>query len=537
MNGFRSILKRNWRVIAGTVFINVVSSFGMVFAGYSLSFFFDAYEQECNRIKALALTFVVELVIWGAAMALYHISLLVRCKAKKIIKQDLRRMVGNRIGSLHYPDLRAKDSGNLVSWLVNDVEQIYEQTFATLLSGTEALSAALFSLCALFFLSPFIGAAALLLLIVISILPQFAEKYLQKANRERSIAMETALESYKDTVAGASVFFLANLQNQFTKRIADASEQAEISELRFNRTHVSVQVFLSACSLLGQVILIFVSFTAAAAGTAVPGAVLSVANLSGSFFNGISDCVQSVAKAKASRTLWDKFAESVPSPAGRKVIPAVSDISIRDVSFGYPDHPVLQNINWELKAGGKYAVIGESGSGKSTLIQILLGLIPDYSGGVFYNGIEQRTADLCGLYDQAAYVSQEVYLFQDTMRFNITLNQPCSVQRVEEVLAQCRLTDFVKALPQGLDTVIFENGKNLSGGQRQRIALARSLVRNPRWIILDEGTSALDEKNAVEIERMLIEQPNLGVVLITHNLRPAIKEKLDGIYPVKKLPK
>ena len=92
------------------------------------------------------------------------------------------------------------------------------------------------------------------------------------------------------------------------------------------------------------------------------------------------------------------------------------------------------------------------------------------------------------------------------------------------------MEDFVNSLPDSLDTVIKENGKNLSGGQRQRIALARGLIRNVQYIILDEGTSALDEANALDIENNLLNTPQLSVIIITHNLRDSIREQLTAVY-------
>ena len=156
--------------------------------------------------------------------------------------------------------------------------------------------------------------------------------------------------------------------------------------------------------------------------------------------------------------------------------------------------------------------------------------MPDYSGKVYYGDVEQRESNLQSLYRRVAYVEQQIYLFQDTLRFNITLGVPYSDEEILAVVEQCHLEEYVDSLPRGLDTIISENGKNLSGGQRQRIALARGLIRKVEFIILDEGTSALDDANALEIETGLVNTPDLGVIIITHNLREAVKEKLTDVY-------
>lgn len=125
-----------------------------------------------------------------------------------------------------------------------------------------------------------------------------------------------------------------------------------------------------------------------------------------------------------------------------------------------------------------------------------------------------------------------MYLFQDTVRFNLTLGKDYPEDRINDVLRRCRLENYVASLPNGLDSIIEEDGKNISGGQRQRIAIARAILRNIHLIILDEGTSALDEANALEIEQNLVQDPTLGVIIITHSLKEKVKTALDGVYEV-----
>ena len=116
------------------------------------------------------------------------------------------------------------------------------------------------------------------------------------------------------------------------------------------------------------------------------------------------------------------------------------------------------------------------------------------------------------------------------MRFNITLGRQYTDEEIESVLRRCRLDEYVRSLPEDLDSVILENGKNLSGGQRQRIALARALIRRVQYVLLDEGTSALDEATALDIETRLLAAPELCVILITHNLRDSVRQKLTAVY-------
>mgnify|MGYP000467204585 CR=1 FL=1 len=205
-------------------------------------------------------------------------------------------------------------------------------------------------------------------------------------------------------------------------------------------------------------------------------------------------------------------------------------LKVTNIRKAFKDNEVLKGVDIEVNKGDVVTILGPSGSGKTTLTKIILGLLPGYTGNVWYGKQEQKEINTEDLYNRVAYVDQQIYLFQDTLRFNITLGMPYTDEEVMAVIRKCCLEDYVCSLSDGLDTVIMENGKNLSGGQRQRIALARALIRKVQYIILDEGTSALDEINAVDIENNLLTTQDMGVIIITHNLRDCIREKLTAVY-------
>lgn len=531
MKQYKSLIKKNFGSIAGVTLLNILTSFAMVFAGYSLSFLYTAYEYEGDKVKALIYTFGIVVLIWLFAMFMYYIALLEKSKIQRKLKNELRYMVGKKISSLSYSEFMGKDSGHYVSWLTNDVNEIYIQSFDALFSGIENLATAIFSFGALWLLSPYIGLAAIVLLMIISVLPQLTNKRLQIVNAERSEALEVSTESYKDVVMGGSIFLLTNLRNKICERIVMASEKSETICYRFNKINVTVQILISTVSMIGQVLLLLVTLLAAVIGATPAGAALSVGNLAGSFFNGAGALVQCFMTVKASKPLWEKFDDNMVNIRESKdMISEIPEIKLENVSFQYEDRPILKNMNCTFCAGGKYAIMGESGSGKTTLTKIILGLLPNYDGNVWYGKKEQKNICAEDLYNHIAYVDQQVYLFQDTLRFNITLGLPYTDEEVKDVICKCCLDDVVSVLPEGLDTIIMENGKNLSGGQRQRIALARALIRNVQYIILDEGTSALDEVNALDIESNLIAMTDVGIIVITHNLRTCVREKLTNVY-------
>lgn len=176
-------------------------------------------------------------------------------------------------------------------------------------------------------------------------------------------------------------------------------------------------------------------------------------------------------------------------------------VSVKDVFFHYPtdEAPVLHNLSFEIQPGEKLAFVGASGGGKTTLVQILLGFYEANSGQVCYNGAPIEEIGQQQVRQNVATVLQQPMLFQQTVRFNLTLGQEMADKALWGALKMAQLEDVVAAMEHKLDTMVGRNGVKLSGGQRQRLAIARMILQDPKVVIMDEATSALD----METERKL----------------------------------
>lgn len=191
---------------------------------------------------------------------------------------------------------------------------------------------------------------------------------------------------------------------------------------------------------------------------------------------------------------------------------------------------VLRNLSFRFRAGKHYAVIGKSGCGKSTLLSLLLGYYPNYSGSIRYDGVELRELTREYLGNTVAYVSQDTFLFQDTIQNNITLyHEEYTPQEIEAALEQAGLKELVDSLPEGLSAMVEENGKNFSGGEKQRLSLARALLRKSRVLLLDEFTANLDKETAEKIEAQVMGLKDCLIITVTHRLTPDMLSRYDGI--------
>ncbi len=498
-----------------------------VLAGYSLSWILNAVDAE-NPVNAIIRAGIGSAGMYLFSIAMDHLTAILTLRVRRRLKNELRAIIAKKLAQLPYDQFAAGDSGNYVSWLQNDAEQLYTDAFQALFDGIMYLFMAIFSLTVMTASSWILGAVCVAQFAISFFAPQIFNKRMAKAAARRSAALEKSTEGFKDTVMGTGILYLNNLRHRIPERIAADSDWAEQEMFCTERTTRRINAFTSSVTLVNQIVLLSAAAIASALGMAPVGIVMSVGNLCGQFFGGVQGFARSIMAIKSTKPLWEKF-EAEPEKESAN-LPPIRKISMENLSFAYGDRQILQNRSFSFDMKGKYALIGESGSGKTTILKLLLSLLPGYEGRIMYDETEQKEIDPAALYDQIAYVDQQVYLFQDTLKFNLTLGADYTDAQIRKVIKACKLESLIQSLPQGLDSPIHENGKNLSGGQRQRIALARGMLRNVQTIILDEGTSALDEENARDIEEMLMENENLGVILITHHLNDEIKQKLTAVY-------
>ena len=219
----------------------------------------------------------------------------------------------------------------------------------------------------------------------------------------------------------------------------------------------------------------------------------------------------------------------------REKMPVKKAITLKDITYAYPNSEklIFDHADMEIPIGKAVGIVGTTGAGKSTVVDILLGLLKMQGGAVCADDVDINT-DYYGWLKNVGYIPQMIFMLDDTIRRNVAFgvsDENINEERVWEVLKEAQLDEFIRTLPEGLDTTIGERGIRLSGGQRQRIGIARSLYNNPDVLIMDEATSALDN----DTEAAIIESVNRlhgkkTLVIIAHRLQTI--ENCDMIYRV-----
>jgi len=205
---------------------------------------------------------------------------------------------------------------------------------------------------------------------------------------------------------------------------------------------------------------------------------------------------------------------------GTEIVSNFNDsIKVSNLTFSYGEGDVIKDLNLEIKKGQKVALVGLSGSGKSTLINLLLGLYPIEKGSIEIDGHQIDKIKLKNLRDLFGLVSQDIFLFNDSVKTNLFLDQNIEQEQLAQALDVAYAKDFVEKLPQGDETLVGDRGARLSGGQQQRLTIARAYLQNTDILLFDEATSALDNESEKVVQKAL---ENLAgektVIAVAHRL-------------------
>lgn len=245
------------------------------------------------------------------------------------------------------------------------------------------------------------------------------------------------------------------------------------------------------------------------------------------FFMGVTDHLQEEISG-------EKTDMSFADEADTK-LPVTKSILLKNITYSYPnsDKLIFDEADLEIPVGAAVGIVGTTGAGKSTVVDIMLGLLEPKSGTIYADGVDVKT-QYRGWLKNVGYIPQMIFMLDDTIRKNVAFGVPedrIDEKRVWEVLKEAQLDEFVKTLPEGLDTGIGERGIRLSGGQRQRIGIARALYEDPEVLIMDEATSALDNDTEAAIMASINRlHGKKTLVIIAHRLQTI--EKCDIVYRV-----
>ena len=295
------------------------------------------------------------------------------------------------------------------------------------------------------------------------------------------------------------------------------------------------ELFFSLFALIVNVLQVLVLAYAVLYSSLSVGAIVTVIALLGKAYEPIAIFNVEYVDYKLNKVTVNKYLElldlkdDVNLENGEAVKKLNGKIEFENVSFGYGENKVLDGLSLGIDAGTSAAFVGESGSGKSTIIKLVMGLLMNQDGKILVDGNELSKLNLNSFYDFVSYVSQEVPIFDGTLKENLVFDKKVSDERIVEVLKLVSLDKFYERLEDGLETELGEKGIRMSGGERQRLALARLFFDDSKIIILDEATSAMDNVTEKVVMKNVLEHlTNKTILIVAHRLE-TIKD-VDQIF-------
>lgn len=329
----------------------------------------------------------------------------------------------------------------------------------------------------------------------------------------------------KENIDGIEALKTFGQENQAQEKLLNALEDVLEQSFRLSMLSANQNVIVNTLFSIATVGIVWVGALEISNGELTLGTLIAFNSLVGYFIEPVQQLVGLQPAVQAAIVAFRRLSD-ILNAAPEDLSPSLttlneySPISFSDVWFRYgAEDFALKNINLEVAPGEKLAITGESGSGKTTLARMIPSLYIPEKGTIKFGDHPQSTLNRASIREQIGYLAQEPSLFSGTIRENLTFGDPrFSDEEIAKVCNACELTQFLNAMPQGLDTVLSEKGSNLSGGQRQRIALARALLRSPQILVLDEATSNLDCATEKSIVEMLLSLKETTVIMVSHRL-------------------
>lgn len=428
----------------------------------------------------------------------------------------------------------SKGSSYYMNILNRDVYQMCESYFDALCGIYRVAVCFAVTFVTLVFISPYIALLNIAVGLLSVIIPGRFERKLNDAQNNASNNAENYIRDIKDSFGGFSTIKLFNIQNKIMVKVNVANVAQEDSTYKSNMLNYYVGWISMLCTSLSYVLTIVVGTWLVLRGSMTAGMVLMISQLIGGILSPFEELPMYVAEYKSVGDLKEKINSMLDVSEERETDKADimgdnTGLSLSNVSFSY-DGEVnqIEDISVQFEPGKKYVIVGESGSGKSTLAKLIMGFY-DNSGEIKLDGVELADYKREQLYGSLNYMQQDVFLFADSLYNNITLYKKYDSECVEDVIDRAGLREFVDSLPDGLLTLVSENGSNLSGGEKQRIGIARALLSGAKYLVLDEVTASLDAIMENQIENTILDISSVGSIIITHRLNPNLLNRCDEI--------
>jgi len=490
--------------------------------------------QDMQALVRSAWIVIIVVVIYTIANVMY------RAVYPRFLQRAMQQYRDYAFSRLTQKSLRSfskEGTALYVSALTNDCTSIENNYLAATFTLIELLFCFLGALIMMLYYSP----VMLVLAVALSFLPvavsMTAGNRLTEQEKEISKKNERFVSIVNELLSGFPVIKSFRAETQASRLFSQRNEQAEEAKKNKRRTEQLISLLANDAGIIAQMGIFLAGAWLVISGKGVTaGVVIVFVQLMNYILNPISQVPLLWSNRKAAIALMEKLSDALSENVreeGREKLNGFSEkIEVKDLTYGYePESHVLKDLDVQFDAGKSYAIVGGSGSGKSTLLNLLMGSSSNYQGEICIDGVSIKNIESESLYQLMTSVQQNVFVFNDTIRNNVTMFHEFPDKEVTLALERSGLSEFIEK--RGEDFVCGENGANLSGGERQRISIARALLRKSPILLVDEATAALDAATARAVSFSILNLVGMTRIVVTHRLEEAILRRYDKILVMK----
>ena len=473
----------------------------------------------------------ISILCWASYFYLNFI--LSKSQGKLIIKLNSHvrnKMLSNLINKGFY-EFYSTDTGNYLSSLTTNIKQIETFAWEPFFNGIGRMGQIMWSLIALAYLDWSLISLAGITLVIMFFVPKFFQNKLEHLGEAFSTVLGKSTSKFKEILLAFGVFKSFNKENLFISLGNRYGQSTEQINYELNITKDKISLFLAFLNVLMQLLSDLLILWLVLKGRLSLAVLVGGSNLISSVSNGFNEVNRSRLSIASCKSYFEDAEDVIINQKKEIKDFAIKErIEVKNLTFSYSEKVVFRNLNIVFYIGKKHLILGRSGSGKSTLLKILLGWFDHYDGQILYDGVDLRTIPSSHLNKDIGYIDQNLFLFNDSIKNNITLYDNYDDEKIRGSLYESSLNEDIEHMPDGIDTIVGENGNNISEGQKQRVVIARALIHGKSILFVDEGTSSLDKENSLRIEKTLLNNKKLTLVYIAHSITNESLKKFDYIY-------
>ncbi len=431
----------------------------------------------------------------------------------------------------------AESTSTYISSLTNDI-QVIEKGY---LQNTFTIFSSLITFIGAMILMIWYSPVLTMIAVALSILPLAASMVTgsKVASEETKVSQcnEAYTATLRDSLSGFPVIKSFKAELQMIRLFRENVERLANAQCKRDKMKVLVALFGTVAGVVAQLgVFLFGAWLAISGKGITAGTTLIFVQLMNYVLSPIATIPTCLAERKAAKALIAKIAEALSANLREETdyaqISLKNSITIAGLTFGYePEKTILHDINYTFKLGRKYAIVGASCSGKSTLLNLLMAAHPQYEGTICYDDTELRRINTGSLYEMQGIIQQNVFIFNASIRDNITMFRAFPQEKIEEAIRLSGLSALIA--DKGTDYLCGENGSGLSGGEKQRISIARSLLKKTQVLLVDEATAALDAETAHQVSSAILDLDGITGIVVTHSLEESLLSRYDGILTLK----